>query len=389
MSAVTKASAYVTGLYFFAKNQKIFKKRKEKQMNELTTLTNIEDAVKVQAPVIDFNFESMKATLSAKMSDYNSVAFGDDSSVQEQYKSMKSDRVELNKAVKTLTSMDSAIRKQVLAPFDEYKQKSGELKSIIEGVLVPLDEKVKEIEKYWKDEKLNNLKNIYAELSADIDEDYKPILFEKIFSDSWTNQTTSLKKATGEMEELIEKYRSGLTLVKSLNSDFEDEGINILKETLDVTKAVTKMQDLNAQKERAIAAERARLEEQKQKEIAEAKKKAEEEAQAKAQAILDEQMAQERAKLEAEAQEKANREAEALKAKEEAFEAKKKADEQQFAKEKNAFYANATMNQQAANLGGAANTVAAEGKSLIEVPTVALKAITRYLDSLKIEYTVK
>lgn len=354
-------------------------------MNELT-LTNIEEKVKVQAPVIDFDVESIKTALRTVMSNYDTVAFGDDSSLQDQYKSMKADRVELNKAVKALGAMDSSIRKKVLAPFEEYKNKSGELKSIIEEILLPIDDKVKEIEQYWKEEKLNNIKNIYEQLATDIDEDYKAILFNMIFSESWTNQTSSLKKVTAEMEEMIGKYTSGLSLIKTLNSDFEKEGIEILKDTLDITQAVSKMQELNSIKERALAAEKARLEEQKQKEIDEAKAKADAEAKAR----LDKELAAEKEKIKADAEAKAKIDAENLDAKRKQFEEDMKNQTEEFAREKNAFFANQAMNNnQAATMSAAASTTAADGKTLIEVPTVAVKAITRFLENMKIAYTVK
>ena len=367
--------------------------RKTNMTNELM-LTNIEDAVKVQAPVIIYDFESMKNALRARMANYDTVAFGDESSLQEQYKSMKTDRVELNKAVKAIGSLDTSIRKQVLAPFEEYKTKSSELKTIIEEVLNPLDEKVKDIESFWRDEKLKKIKEVYEQIAVGVEDDFKSELFNKIFNDSWTNQTTSLKKATAEMEELVNKYTSGITLIKSLNSDFEEEGINILKTTLDVTSAVTKMQELTAQKERANAALKARLEEEKQREIARAKAEAEAKAKAEAQAQLEKQLAAERARIEAESKaqaeleaEKAKKEAERIAAERQQFEAEKKAEAEKFAKEKNAFFANA-INNSAATCE-AANTVVAEGKTLIEVPTAALKMITRYLDSTKIEYIIK
>ncbi|MEG1742319.1 MAG: hypothetical protein RR237_05520, partial [Acetivibrio sp.] len=115
-------------------------------------------------------------------------------------------------------------------------------------------------------------------------DDFKEELFKKVYDSSWENASATKKAYKDALTAAVTNYQLGAVTIQALKSDFEEQGIDKFKNTLDVTKAIEVMNHLHEQKESLLKKERESLEREKirieeaakQKIASEVKKKEEE-----------------------------------------------------------------------------------------------------------------
>lgn len=214
---------------------------------------------------IDWNFEELKQEITVKANDYMNLVYSN-----EQMKEAKKDRANLRKFVKALEDKRKEIKRQVMIPYSDFEKKEKELVAIVNQAVSNIDTQVKGYEEGLRQEKLEKVKNIYAEAIGDLD---RTIPFEKIFKDSWLNASTTLKSITEEIEEIRDKVDSDLKVINADASPYVFEMKEEYLKNFDLTAAMLRKQQLEE-----TAKKKALFEEQKQKEAKEREQKLKEEA---------------------------------------------------------------------------------------------------------------
>ncbi len=227
--------------------------------------------------VIKWNKEELEAAVRHKIAAYQNVVYTEDN-----MKQAKADRAELNKLTKAIEERRKMVKKIINEPYDVFE---AELKEILELIQEPvgiIDRQVKAFEDQQKEEKKKSIQKSYDEVIGDLAE---VLPFERVFDIRYLNQTYKLATAQTEVKAKVEKVRTDLETIDSLESKYKLNAKDVYIKTLDLSKALAENkrlsdleEKLEAEKRRKAAeeAERKRLAEERRR-AAEERAKAEEE----------------------------------------------------------------------------------------------------------------
>ena len=219
--------------------------------------------------VISFNFEELKTSIAEKAKQYETMVYNED-----QIKSAKSDRADLNKLKKALNDERIRREKEYIQPFNDFKNKVNELISIIDTPVKLIDDQIKNYEEKQKEEKLQEIKELYKNTAHP---DW--LDFEKVFdgNEKWLNASVKIGTIEKEIWDFIDKVEDGMQTLSQL-PEYSFEAMETYKKTLALNLAISKANEL-AEMERLKAEAEARA-----KAEAEERARAEAEMKAKAEA---------------------------------------------------------------------------------------------------------
>lgn len=231
--------------------------------------------------VIKWNKDELEAAVRQKIASYENVVYTEDN-----IKQAKADRAELNKLTKAIEDRRKMVKKIINEPYDKFEAELKEVLALIQEPVEIIDKQVKAFEDQQKEEKKAKIRAAYDEVIGDL----KSVLpFEKVFDGRYLNQTYKLATAQTDIKSKVEKVRTDLETIDSLDSKYKLNAKDVYIKTLDLSKAL---------------AENKRLSDLEEKLEAEKRRKAEEEAERKRQAEERRKTAEEKARL-AEEQRKA------------------------------------------------------------------------------------
>ena len=182
---------------------------------------------------LTFNYEELKTQLTEKVHIYETMVYGDD-----QIKQAKSDRADLNKLKKALTDERIRRKKEYLAPFEEFEKKINEIIAIIDKPAALIDAQIKEYEQQKKEEKRQQIREVFEKIGFP-----EYITVEKIWDDSWLNSSCSLSRIREDFKTVAYKDEQAVQMIQNL-PEFSFEAMEYYKQSLDVTAAMAKANDL-------------------------------------------------------------------------------------------------------------------------------------------------
>lgn len=213
---------------------------------------------------IQWNKEELEAAVRQKIAAYQNVVYTEDN-----MKQAKADRAELNKLTKAIEDRRKMVKGIIMEPYTAFE---GEIKEILELIKEPVDminQQVKAFEEQQKEEKKKKILDSYEEVIGDLAE---VLPFEKVFDSRYLNATYKLSTAQEEIKEKVEKVRTDLETIDSLDSKYMLNAKDVYIKTLDLSKALAENkrlsdleEKLEAEKKRKEEAEKKRLEEEAQK----------------------------------------------------------------------------------------------------------------------------
>lgn len=219
----------------------------EKTLGSLTTnAKQIRDMVKVALPMYD-------------ISNYN----------DENIDQAKKDKAALNKAAKALNTKRLEIEKEFMKPFGEFKDVVTETVKLIGECSARIDTVVKQNEQQYKDRKKSTIKTYFDGMNANL------VDFNKVFKSEWLNKSVSMKSVCSDINAIFDKVENELSTLKDFGEDF-DVLRTYYMDTLNITSTIQYANRLKEQRERAKAAEEAKIRaEQEKQQEEEARKVAE------------------------------------------------------------------------------------------------------------------
>ncbi len=220
--------------------------------------------------VIKWNKEELEAAVRHKIAAYQNVVYTEDN-----MKQAKADRAELNKLTKAIEERRKMVKKIINEPYDVFE---AELKEILELIQEPvgiIDRQVKAFEDQQKEEKKKSIQKSYDEVIGDLAE---VLPFERVFDIRYLNQTYKLATAQTEVKAKVEKVRTDLETIDSLESKYKLNAKDVYIKTLDLSKALAENKRLSDLEEKLEAEKRRKAEEEaERKRLAEERRKAAEE----------------------------------------------------------------------------------------------------------------
>lgn len=212
-------------------------------------------SVQLQNGTIDANFDSIKAALVAELDTYKKMVFTEDSK-----KDAKDTVAYLRKFNKALDDKRKEVKKAYMAPCDAFEAKVNELKKQVDEPINFINQQIEEFERKRVEEKRALIKEIYTGIAAEHAEAAEYLPLQKIYDKRWENATTTKKAITETITERMTSVETDLTTIRSMESEYEDKGIERYKATLELSVAIATMNQFQKQKEEILRREKEREE---------------------------------------------------------------------------------------------------------------------------------
>lgn len=188
---------------------------------------------------IQFNNEEIKSQLAARLEKYNGLVYSD-SNIAE----AKKDRANLNKFKEAIETKRKEMKKQCLAPYEKFEAQIKEITAMIDKPILAIDTQVKNFEQIKKDEKLQSIKQFYADKVADL---AALVPFDKIYNEKWLNATYKEADIQKEITDLFIKVESDLQVITELGTEYEAQIKDVYLKGYDLTQALQEKKRLEEQ----------------------------------------------------------------------------------------------------------------------------------------------
>lgn len=149
-----------------------------------------------------------------------------------------------------------------MVPYDNFEKKVKKIISLYDEPVDTINRQLEEYDRKRRDEKRVEIKNIYNAVKGGMEE-WLP--FDRIYNPKWENATYSNKKIRSDMEALFDSIKVSVSTIKSASSEFEEEGLAVLKRTGDLQAAFEEMNTRKRIKEEIAAKEERKCQEEGQK----------------------------------------------------------------------------------------------------------------------------
>lgn len=220
-------------------------------MNEITAVITQERAK------ISCNFEQVKQAIQETLAEYKGAVFTEDSKTY-----AKKHVASLRAKKKDLQDNLREAKKEYMKPWDEFEGQAKELIALYDEPINLINVQVQEFEANRIAKKKGLIERLYEDLVPEGLRSYIPL--ERIYNMKWENATVKEKDIRVEMSNISENVAKDILTIQSMKSDVIENALDIYRVRLDLTEAITYINNYEQQKQEIIAREqeRRRLEEE-------------------------------------------------------------------------------------------------------------------------------
>ena len=205
--------------------------------------------------VIGFNFEEIKEVLKNGLEEYKNMEFTEDSK-----KEAKATVASLRKLKKSVNDKRLEVKKSFMVPYNTFESQVKELDALIDEPINLINNQIEEFERKRIAEKKTLINEVYASVAGERPEASKLLPLSRIYDSRWENATTTKKSIADAITQHVERVEKDLATIRSMQSEFEDKGIEKYRTTLELSDAIATMNQYQRQKEEIIAREKERAE---------------------------------------------------------------------------------------------------------------------------------
>lgn len=218
---------------------------------------------------IETNFEEIKAALAAGLEEYKGMVFTAESQPE-----AKRTVASLRKLKKAMNDRRIEIKKTFMAPYTNFEAQVKELDKLIDEPIDFISGQIEEFERRRVEAKKAMICEIYTGIMAEHGTVMEYLPLDRIYDSRWENSTTTQKAITEAITAHVEHVEKDLDTIRAMESEFEDKGLAKYRATLELSDAITAMNQYQKQKEEIL---RRQAEEEQRKAEEEARRAAEEE----------------------------------------------------------------------------------------------------------------
>lgn len=218
---------------------------------------------------IETNFEEIKVALAAGLEEYKGMVFTAESQPE-----AKRTVASLRKLKKAMNDRRIEIKKTFMAPYTNFEAQVKELDKLIDEPIDFISGQIEEFERRRVEAKKAMICEIYTGIMAEHGTVMECLPLDRIYDSRWENSTTTQKAITEAITAHVEHVEKDLDTIRAMESEFEDKGLAKYKATLELSDAITAMNQYQKQKEEIL---RRQAEEEQRKAEEEARRAAEEE----------------------------------------------------------------------------------------------------------------
>lgn len=201
--------------------------------------------VKKNIGTIEDNLDVVEASIRQKLAEYAQVVITQDS-VQDG----KDLLADIRKEKKSLDDERKAIKKAWMKPYDLFEARAKKIIDLYDEPVELINSQLKAYEEDRKVAKRKDIKKIYEFVSKENAEiaDWLPL--EKIYDTKWENATCKDKTIREAMEMAFSQIKVSISTIQSMQSVWEEDALNVLKDTGSLQLAIEKISSLTKQAER-------------------------------------------------------------------------------------------------------------------------------------------
>ncbi len=218
-------------------------------MNELTV------NVSQTTGEITWNFEDLKKALRQEMETYKSLVY-----TEEALPEAKKTVATLRKLKTEVESRRKEIKNKCLEPYALIERQAKELTTIIDEPINLINKQVNDYETAQKEERkrkiIEYMTDKFSVLPADIAQKAK----FKVYDPRWENKTAKEKDWKAAVDSCLDDVTRSIGLLNNAEEEFREQAIKVYSQNLELSAAIAKIQELQEQKQRIIAAEEKRRE---------------------------------------------------------------------------------------------------------------------------------
>lgn len=252
-------------------------------MNEIQTVITMENAK------ISCNFEQVEAAIQNVLAEYKGAVFTEDSKAY-----AKKVVASLRSQKKNFQENLREEKKKYMLPWEEFETQAKKLIGMYDEPIDLINGQVQAFEEKRIAEKKELINRLYAEtVPADLEE-YIPI--ERIYNPKWENATMKEKEIRREMSETADKTKRDIDTINSMESDSTAKALSMYRTSLNLTEAVSYINNYERQKQEILAKEQERKRREEEERI---RREERERLLAEQQAEMEKNAAVEQAKAEA------------------------------------------------------------------------------------------
>jgi len=218
---------------------------------------------------IETNFEEIKAALAAGLEEYKGMVF----TAESQPKAKKT-VASLRKLKNAVNDRRIEIKKKFMEPYTNFEAQVKELDKLIDEPIDFISGQIEEFERRRVEAKKAMICEIYTGIMAEHGTVMEYLPLDRIYDSRWENSTTTQKAITEAITAHVEHVEKDLDTIRAMESEFEDKGLAKYRATLELSDAITAMNQYQKQKEEIL---RRQAEEEQRKAEEEARRAAEEE----------------------------------------------------------------------------------------------------------------
>lgn len=205
--------------------------------------------------VIGFNFEEIKEVLKNGLEEYKNMEFTEDSK-----KEAKATVASLRKLKKSVNDKRLEVKKSFMVPYNTFESQVKELDALIDEPINLINNQIEEFERKRIAEKKAMINEVYASIMEEHPDISELLPIARIYDIRWENATTTKKSIADAITQHVERVEKDLATIRSMQSEFEDKGIEKYRTTLELSDAIATMNQYQRQKEEIIAREKERAE---------------------------------------------------------------------------------------------------------------------------------
>ena len=236
---------------------------------------------------IETNSEEIKAALAAKMEEYKGMVFTAESQPE-----AKRTVASLRKLKKAMSDRRIEIKKKFMEPYTNFEAQVKELDKLIDEPIDFISGQIEEFERRRVEAKKAMICEIYTGIMAEHGTVMEYLPLDRIYDSRWENSTTTQKAITEAITAHVEHVEKDLDTIRAMESEFEDKGLAKYRATLELSDAITAMNQYQKQKEEILrrqAEEEQRRAEEEARKAAEVELKADEAVQEEPVAVKEEE----------------------------------------------------------------------------------------------------
>lgn len=203
---------------------------------------------------ISDNLQEVEASIREKVKEYRSVVV-----TEETIQDGKRFLADIRKEKESLNKERKAIKAAWMKPYEAFEKRAKEIIALYDEPVQIIDSQLREFEENRREQKRQEIQVIYDAAKGDLEE-WLPL--SKIYDVTWENSTCSKKKIREEIEQAFGQVERSIQTLHSMQSEFEKEGLAVLKTTGSLQVAIGEMQTRKRIKEEILAEEQRREEEQ-------------------------------------------------------------------------------------------------------------------------------